>query len=158
MNGQLTEWGSSIAAFATAVSSLLQSPFAYVVFVLPALMAALVNRRGAAKLALLVSLAFVLAAAWLMSIEPGSRQATLLALGMLVSLWLVQQIRVIELSRLRQQIEAVRAEVAELHAGMERDLLASMRARELSPNQLREVTVEKSTREPELRPVRGSAS
>ena len=73
MNGQLTEWGSSIAAFATAVSSLLQSPFAYVVFVLPALMAALVNRRGAAKLALLVGLAFVLAAAWLMSIEPGSR-------------------------------------------------------------------------------------
>ena len=58
----------------------------------------------------------------------------------------------IELSRLRQQFEAVRAAVAELHAGMERDLLASMRLVRLSSQPLREVTVEKSTREPELVP------
>ncbi len=158
MNGPLTEWGSSITALTAAGSALLQSPAVFLVILLPALTAALVNRRAIVKLALFISMAFVLAAAWLLSIDPGSQHASLLAIGMLASLVLVQQSRMIELSRLRQQCEAVRAEVAELHAGMERDLLASMRSREPGANQLREVMVEKAAREPDLRPVRGSAS
>lgn len=127
MDQALTDWTASFQPAVAHWATLAESPWVLPALLIPAAVAALVPVRAVIRIALAVALLLLGLLAWRLAMAPDPPSGQALALAGLGTLVLLQQLRIRRMAP-RHQMEALQAEVAELHAGMERDLLAGMRA------------------------------